>query len=54
MLGIASGLPAQPRHSTNKRVLHSWSIPAGLAPGSYIIRLVSGSISHERAINISP
>ncbi|MEW7979106.1 MAG: hypothetical protein AB2813_04700 [Candidatus Sedimenticola endophacoides] len=28
MLGIASGLPAQPRHSTNKRVLHSWSIPA--------------------------
>ncbi|OQX44263.1 MAG: hypothetical protein B0D86_06090, partial [Candidatus Sedimenticola endophacoides] len=42
-MNIASGLSAQPRASTNKRFTHSWQVPQSVDPGSYYVRLSSGT-----------
>ncbi len=51
-LNIAGGLSPTPKASTNKRVVHNWTIPASMDSGSYFLQVSSGNISREQAVKI--
>ena len=49
---IASGLTAQAKTDLLKQHGYVWNIPMGLTPGTYYIRVSSGTLSKERSFNI--
>jgi len=50
---LRSNLSPVPRNSTNKSESYNWPITTAVEPGSYHIRISSGSISMERAVTIN-
>ncbi|MES9963346.1 MAG: Ser-Thr-rich GPI-anchored membrane family protein [Candidatus Sedimenticola sp. 20ELBAFRAG] len=49
---IASGISPTPRASTNKKEIQQWNVPGNLYSGSYLLRVSSGALAVEQAINI--